>query len=152
MYAEKYCGDDNSSTSFRSCGHHILLVDDNQSVVDVGRQMLERLGFKVTPITESLKALEVFQSNPSDFDLVITDLSMPELGGDQLVEKIVNIRGDIPIILCSGFNDAMGDDLKIYQDIKDVLQKPVSMSQFSESIAKALEASRDNRKNDYYQR
>ena len=88
----------------------ILLIDDEQIVVKTETAILERLGYKVTPETNSLRALEIFRFGPGEFDLVITDYTMPKLTGIDLFKEIRQIRPDIPIILCTGFSEkATGD-------------------------------------------
>ncbi|MBF0200025.1 MAG: ABC transporter substrate-binding protein [Desulfamplus sp.] len=82
---------------------HILFVDDENSITDVGKIILEKHGYRVTAHTNPLEALEKFKSSPHDFDLVITDMSMPEMSGDTLIDEIKNIRGDLPVIVCSGY-------------------------------------------------
>ena len=84
---------------------HILLVDDEQPLVDIGKQMLERLGYTVDTRTSSIEALKLFEADPNRFDLVITDIVMPNMTGDKLVDKIIGIRPDIPIVLCTGYSE-----------------------------------------------
>jgi len=91
----------------------ILLVDDEEMMVDVTRQILERLGFDVIAKTSSIDALEAFQEEPDEFDLVITDQVMPNMTGTQLARSLISIRPDIPVILCSGFpEDVSTEELK----------------------------------------
>jgi PleD family two-component response regulator len=71
----------------------ILLVDDDPSIVNMIRQMLERLGYAVTRMTDSTAALERFKSTPDDFDLVITDMAMPKMSGDQLAAELMKVKG-----------------------------------------------------------
>jgi hypothetical protein len=84
---------------------HILVVDDQQLIVDMERKMLERLGYHVTARTSSTEALEAFRMQPDKFNMVITDMTMPNMRGDQLAEKMIEIRPDIPVILCTGFSE-----------------------------------------------
>lgn len=80
----------------------ILLVDDEAMAVDVGTRILEKLGYKVTPVIGSAEALDIFRKQPLEFDLVITDYNMPVMNGKELASNIRFIRTDIPIILCTG--------------------------------------------------
>ncbi|MCD4719287.1 MAG: PAS domain-containing protein, partial [Desulfobacula sp.] len=82
----------------------VLLVDDQDAVVQMERKMLERLGYKVTIRNSSIDALEAFRANPDNFDLVITDMTMPNMTGDKLAAELIKIRPDISIILCTGFS------------------------------------------------
>lgn len=83
----------------------ILFVDDEESMVYVGRTILERLGYQVETRMNPVEALELFRSQPDQFDLIITDMTMPKMTGDKLTREILNIRQDIPIILCTGFSE-----------------------------------------------
>ena len=83
----------------------ILLVDDEEALVDLGKEILETLGYQVTATTSSLDALEIFRAQPYAFDLVITDMTMPSLTGRELAKKIIALRSDTPIILSTGFSD-----------------------------------------------
>lgn len=89
-----------------SKGHErILLIDDEPDIIDVGKRILESLGYKVVSSINSIKALELFQKNPDQFDLVITDMTMPFMTGDELATELMHIRADIPVILCTGYSE-----------------------------------------------
>jgi PAS domain S-box-containing protein len=93
-------------TSPLPMGHEcILFVDDEQPLVEIGKQMLQRLGYTVDTRTSSVEALELFRANPDRFDLVITDIVMPNMTGETLAEKMMHIRSDIPVILCTGYSE-----------------------------------------------
>jgi len=92
-------------------GHErILFVDDEQAVVEMGQQMLEHLGYDVTTRTSSLEALELFRARPDQFELVITDMTMPNMTGADLTKEIRNIRRDVPVILCTGFSQLISEE------------------------------------------
>ncbi len=117
----------------------ILLVDDELPIVDSLRKMLEFHGYHITAKTSSVEALEAFRLAPGDFDLVITDQTMPYLTGDQLVLEMKKIRMDIPIILCTGFS-SMIDDIKARAlGIDAFLMKPILRKEISETIRKVLD-------------
>ena len=117
----------------------ILLVDDEEVVLDVTRQILERLGFDVVAKTSSIDALEAFQEEPDEFDLVITDQVMPNMTGTQLAGNLVSIRPDIPVILCSGFpENVCPDELK---SIKEFIAKPISKQEIAAIIRTVLDGS-----------
>ncbi|MCF6248423.1 MAG: response regulator [Desulfobacula sp.] len=82
----------------------ILLVDDEKQVIQIEKMMLQRNGYHVVEMDNSVDALAVFRSDPDAFDLVITDMAMPGLTGDQFARKLQEIRSGVPIILCSGFS------------------------------------------------
>jgi len=117
----------------------ILLVDDQDVIVEITRKMLERLGYNVTARTSSLDALEAFRAQPDKFDLVITDMTMPNMTGDKLAGELIKIRSDIPIILCSGFSEGMSEERAAFLGIKGFLMKPIVMKELSIAIRKALE-------------
>jgi PleD family two-component response regulator len=79
----------------------ILFVDDEPMLVDLAENMLSKLGYTVITRSSSTEALDLFQKDPDKFDLVVTDMTMPGITGDRLAQKIMEIRHDIPIILCS---------------------------------------------------
>jgi CheY-like chemotaxis protein len=120
---------------------HILLVDDEKVLVDVLQQMLERLGYKVTVRTSSIEALEVFRASMDKFDLVITDMTMPNMTGDKLARELMNIRPDIPIILCTGFSERMSKKRVEALGIKGFLMKPVVTSKLAKLIREVLDKS-----------
>jgi PAS domain S-box-containing protein len=118
---------------------HILLVDDEVSIAEMGRQMLEKYGYSVTTYTDSLKALEAFKADSDGFDLVITDMTMPNMTGDILAAEIKNLSASTPIILCTGFSEKISRKKYSIEVIDDFLMKPVNMHTFSRSIRKLLD-------------
>ena len=120
---------------------HILLVDDEKIVVDVVQQMLERLGYQVTVRTSSIEALEAFRASMDKFDLVITDLTMPNMTGDKLAGELMNIRPDIPIILCTGFSEMMSKEKTEALGIKGFLMKPIVKNDLTKTVREVLDKS-----------
>lgn len=118
----------------------ILLVDDDKKVAFMEQHMLEKLGYQVTCHLKSLEALEAFRKMPRDFDLIITDLTMPELTGYELCERIFEIRPDIPIILCTGYGDHINKKKYDLQGIKGFLNKPVSVKDVSHLLRDILDS------------
>jgi len=120
----------------------ILLVDDEELIINSTSQILQRLGFDVIAKASSIDALETFQEEPEKFDLVITDQVMPNMTGTQLAEKVISIRPDIPVILCSVFpEDVCPEEVKKI-GIKEFIAKPISMQKINKTIWKVLEKSR----------
>jgi CheY-like chemotaxis protein len=117
----------------------ILLVDDEEMVIDVTKQILDRLGFDVIAKTSSTDALEIFQEEPDKFDLVITDQVMPDMTGTQLAEKLISIRSDISIILCSGFPEDVTPDQLESIGIKEFIPKPVTRQEIAKIIRRVLD-------------
>jgi CheY-like chemotaxis protein len=100
--------------------------------------MLTRLGYEVTTFTSGIQALEFFRSNPEKFDLIITDMAMPNLPGDKLAAKLSEIRKDIPILLCTGFSETITEERAISLGINGFPMKPAGMTDFSEKIRELL--------------
>ncbi len=117
----------------------ILLVDDEEMMVDVTGQILERLGFSVVAKTSSIDALEAFQEKPDEFDLVITDQVMPNMTGTDLAGKLISIRPDIPVILCSGFPENIHSEELKSIGIKEFIAKPISRQEIAAVIQKVLD-------------
>lgn len=119
---------------------HILLVDDEIQIVHMLKQMLTKLGYKVTARTSSIEALEAFSSNPTNFDLVITDLTMPNMTGDELAVALMNICSDIPVIICTGFSEKITDDIARRKGIRALLMKPVIKREMARTIREVVGA------------
>ncbi|ACN18019.1 putative sensorkinase/phosphatase protein (plasmid) [Desulforapulum autotrophicum HRM2] len=117
----------------------ILLVDDEISVVRLEKQMLERLGYKVSAWSNSIEALETFNSNPDGYDLVISDMTMPNMTGDQLAKELMAIRPDIPIIICTGFSERINKEQAEANKVKGFLMKPVVKSEMAQMVRKVLD-------------
>ncbi len=117
----------------------ILFIDDEESIAKLGHQRLERLGYKVEAKTSPIEALELFRAKPDQFDLVITDLTMPKMTGDKLVKEILNIRSEIPIILCTGFVEKIDEKKAKAIGVADYIEKPVDKCSFSYTVRKVLD-------------
>ncbi|MDY6971931.1 MAG: response regulator [Thermodesulfobacteriota bacterium] len=117
----------------------ILLVDDEAPIIRMVNQMLERLGYFVTARTSSIEALETFRLKPDSFDLVITDQTMPNMNGTDLAQKLLEIKPDIPVILCTGFSEAITEEKAKAMGIQEYILKPVDKSMMSRAIRRALE-------------
>ena len=118
----------------------ILFVDDEKTLVDLGCQMLERLGYHVECRTSSIEALELFKSRPNQFDLVITDMTMPNLTGDRLAREIMAIRTDIPVILCTGFSEQISAESARDLGVKEFMLKPLVMDRLAGTVRSVLDA------------
>ena len=122
----------------------ILLVDDEPTVMEMATSILKRLGYKVTSRTDSVDALEVFHSNPDEFDLLITDYTMPKLTGVDFAREVRRIRPDMPILLCTGFSEKI-----THESAKELgvvlLMKPYGMRQISVEVRKILDARKGGR-------
>ncbi|MBW2576211.1 MAG: response regulator [Deltaproteobacteria bacterium] len=120
-----------------------LLVDDEEPIVRMVKQTLERLGYQVTIRTSSLDALEAFRAGPDKFDLVITDMTMPNMTGVQLAPKLLEIRSDIPIILCTGFSEITDSNKAKALGIREFLMKPIVRDQIARTIRKVLDEGKE---------
>ena len=101
--------------------------------------MLERLGYRVAIRTGSVDALEAFKANPDTFDLVVTDMNMPNMTGVQLAGEIKKIRPEIPIILCTGFSYQVNEEKSKALGIQGFLMKPVVKKEIARVIRKVLD-------------
>jgi CheY-like chemotaxis protein len=127
-------------TTAQGNGEKILLVDDEPMILDVTSELMKSFGFEVHAFQNSKESLEFFINNPVFFDVVITDLTMPNLTGLQLAEKIRQTDSKIPIILCTGYSDRLGvtpENSSLY-GLNEVLLKPLKVSQIAEAVLRQL--------------
>ena len=117
----------------------ILFVDDEQALVDMGKEILEHLGYRVVTRTGSIDALELFRTDPRRFDLVITDMTMPNMTGDNLAREIMRIRPRIPVVLCTGFSEMVTEENVRDMGIRRLLMKPLVMRDLAGCIREILD-------------
>ena len=122
---------------------HILLVDDEKGIVDVVQQMLVHLGYQVTVRTSSIEALEVFRASMDKFDLVITDQTMPNMTGKELAKELMSIRPNIPIILCTGFSEQIGERRAKEMGISAFIMKPIVMKEMANTIRHLMDLAKE---------
>jgi PAS domain S-box-containing protein len=120
----------------------ILFVDDEQPIADIAKQMVEQLGYTVVTRTSSLEALELFRTEPDEFDLVITDMTMPNMTGEELANELMFIRPDIPIILCTGFSRRVTEKKAKAMGIQAFVLKPILKQELAETIRRVLDGTR----------
>ncbi len=118
----------------------ILLVDDEPFICEIGKGMLEHLGYQVTTRTSSIEALEAFRAQPEKFDLVITDMTMPKMTGDKLAKELMRIMPNLPIILCTGFSELIDGDKAKAIGIRAFVMKPIVQREMAEAVRKALDS------------
>jgi len=116
----------------------ILFVDDEQALVNMGKQLLESLGYKVTTRTSSNEALTLFKARPDKFDLVITDLTMPNMTGDELAKELMTVRPEVPVILCTGFSTKITAEEAKKIGIGAFVLKPIVKRDIAETIRNVL--------------
>lgn len=128
-------------------GHQetVLVVDDELFFLDVVRETLEHLGYRVRAYSSSLKALEVFKEDPKGFDLMVTDQTMPEMTGVQLIAEIRKIHRTMPVLLCTGYSETVTEQTAGYYGITRFLMKPVSAKDLAWSVHEALNGKRTER-------
>jgi CheY-like chemotaxis protein len=119
----------------------ILFIDDEEILAEMGKDMLERLGYHVTVRSNSIKALETFQNQPDQFDLIITDQTMPGMTGADMARRMIQIRPDIPIILCTGYSTIISEEKAKSIGIKEFALKPLSKKAIAVLIRKVLDVS-----------
>ncbi len=117
----------------------ILLVDDEEILVEMGKAMLEQLGYAVTARTSSLEALTTFQNQPNEFDVVITDQTMPSMTGVDLARQMLKIRPGLPIILCTGYSNLINKDQAKKYGIKGFAMKPFSKKKIAVLLRQVLD-------------
>jgi CheY-like chemotaxis protein len=118
---------------------HILFVDDEELILQMETVLLERMGYQVTSRTSSIEALEAFRKNPDKFDMVITDMAMPNMSGDKLSVELIKIRPDIPVLLCTGFSENMSEEKAASMGIKGFLLKPIVIKSLDQKIREVLD-------------
>jgi signal transduction histidine kinase/ActR/RegA family two-component response regulator/HAMP domain-containing protein len=120
-------------------GHErILFVDDEPFIVEISRQILDRLGYRVDTRTDPLEALEMFKRDPGLYDLVITDMTMPKMTGDRLAIELLRMRPEIPILLCTGFSERMTEAAALEMGIKGFIMKPIAVAEIARKVREAL--------------
>jgi two-component system cell cycle sensor histidine kinase/response regulator CckA len=118
---------------------NILFVDDEESIVSIGKEMLTSLGYDVDVKFSSLDALYAFQANPNSFDLVITDMTMPNMTGIDLAREMLKIRPEIPIILTTGFSELINEKKAKEMGIRELIMKPFSLNNLAQSVKQLIE-------------
>ncbi len=115
----------------------ILLIDDEPAVLEIGTEIMEQLGYQVTPVRDSVDAIELFRAAPESFDLIITDYTMPTLTGIDVIKETRRIRSHIPIILSTGFNEKLLPSIAVDLGVEFIM-KPFGLKKIAETARKAL--------------
>jgi signal transduction histidine kinase/ActR/RegA family two-component response regulator len=116
----------------------ILFIDDEKALVEVGEDILAELGYDVTSRMNGKEALTLFKADPSRFDLVITDQTMPEMTGVELAKELLTLRADMPIIMCTGFSYVVDADKAKAAGIRAFAMKPLTKREIARTIRKVL--------------
>ncbi len=122
----------------------ILFLDDDEMLANVWSKILSEYGYRVSIITSSTEALKLFTANPEYFDLVITDQTMPELSGKELIKELLNVRPDLPTILCTGYSTKINEDDTKKLGIKAFCMKPLDLPKLLQTVRKVLDGGGDS--------
>ena len=117
----------------------VMLVDDELEILRMEEMMLQRYGYRIASYTTGEAALQSFRAEPHGYDLIITDMTMPQMTGAQLVQEVLKIRGDIPVILCTGFSELINEEKAKEIGAKKYLMKPVSTAELARAVRQALD-------------
>ena len=141
-YQEKARADDETAATVVSLSRgneRILVVDDEKVIVELIRKILESLGYRVTACCDSLLALEQMEAHPADFDLMVSDMTMPHLNGAELAQRVLAIRPDLPIILCTGFSEIINEEKAVALGIRRLIMKPVLRDDLAKVLRQVLD-------------
>jgi PAS domain S-box-containing protein len=133
---------DEVSANLPTGSESILLVDDEKAVAELGAKVLERLGYRVIVQTSPMEALDIFRSSPEDFDLIVSDYTMPLMTGTDLATEILKIEPQIPVILCTGFTERVTEKTIRDLGIMELAIKPLDTRQLAEVVRRVLDRTR----------
>ena len=122
----------------RGAGERVLFIDDEPALAQLGQSILEALGYRVLAVSDAPQALECVRAGPQDFDLVVTDLSMPEIMGTDLAALILEINPDMPVILTTGYTSNLTSDSVRALGIRELLLKPFSFHSLGTTVHQVL--------------
>ncbi|MDX1644339.1 MAG: ATP-binding protein, partial [Thermoanaerobaculia bacterium] len=118
----------------------IMLVDDEETLLELMGRTLTGLGYEVDAFTSPREALEALRDSPSGYDLVLSDVAMPDLPGDELTEEMLQIRPDLPIVLCTGFTERLLEPAEVRRlGARQLLLKPMALSELASAVRRALD-------------
>ncbi len=122
-----------------SNGGHILFVDDEEKILAIAREVFLAYGYKITTHSKPEEALASFKQNPDAYDLLITDMTMPQMTGVELARKVMDLKPDFPVVLCTGYSELINKESALELGIKEFISKPVVMSKMVTVIKKILQ-------------
>ena len=134
----------NINADLPSGTERILFVDDELPIAEIGKNMLTSIGYQATKCSSSIEALDLFRSKPDDFDLVITDMTMPGMTGDKLAAEMMKLRPDIPVVLCTGYSSKISDKKAAEIGVQGFLYKPILMENLAKTVRRVLDMAKDN--------
>ncbi len=121
----------------------ILFVDDEEALVYIGEQMLKHLGYEVVATNSSNEALAAFRTQPDKFDLVVTDQTMPKMTGEMLSKELIQIRPDVPIILCTGHSELITEESALAFGVRELVMKPLVMADLARTVRRVLDEEKE---------
>jgi CheY-like chemotaxis protein len=130
------------ATTIKGGGEHVLCVDDEPSLVELLRDQLGNLGYRVTAHVSPLEALADFLGRPLEFDVMLTDLTMPGMSGAELAERVLKVRPDLPIVIATGYGNVMSEERARELGVRPLLYKPFTLSVLAGAIQDALASTR----------
>ena len=117
----------------------ILLVDDEPQIVNLLQVMLSSMGYRVSAFTDSVEAAKAFEANPREFNLVLTDMTMPGITGQELARRVLHVRPELPVLLATGFSERINEEQARRIGIRKFLYKPILRSDLAQALREALE-------------
>ena len=118
---------------------HILVVDDEEILIEILKKILERLGYRVTALTDPQEALNQVAAHPDLFQLVLTDMTMPKVSGDRLVEKMHSLNPGLPVIICTGYSDHLSEARAREIGAQALLMKPIELKTLAQKVREVLD-------------
>lgn len=127
------------SNTFPGKGECVLYVDDEPSIAELGRRHLEALGYRAFSTSDPVEALDLIRAEPDRFDIIISDMAMPKIPGDQLISEILSINPGMPAIICTGYSSRMSDVKALEMGVKAFVMKPLSKSELAKTVRQVLD-------------
>ncbi len=120
-------------------GERILFIDDEAGIVAIAERIFSSLGYHVTSFTSSLEAFERFRSSPDDFDLVVTDQTIPQMTGIEITGRILEIRPDMPVIICTGYSRELDEETVREHGARSLIMKPFTVEGLAGEVRRVLD-------------
>ena len=117
----------------------IMVIDDEIQILELFEKLFSRRGYSVRSYSDGKQALEAFSEHPDEIDLVITDMSMPTISGDQVARRVINVRPDMPVIVCTGYNERFSAEQAEELGVREYLLKPISPKVMLDKVAQLLQ-------------
>lgn len=141
MESQKTGATTHSGSGVPTGSESVLVVDDEEYVVVMLTEMLQRLGYRVRGFKDSIEAFAEFSRNPAEYDILVTDQTMPKMTGSELAEQCMRIKDGLPVVLCTGFSEILTEEKARAIGIREYVTKPVVKADMARAIRKALDAS-----------